>query len=54
MPKLFEGQVRFGIHAGPQHTTYADYISLWKTVENLGYDWASVLPRETSLIQRCR
>jgi alkanesulfonate monooxygenase SsuD/methylene tetrahydromethanopterin reductase-like flavin-dependent oxidoreductase (luciferase family) len=42
MPKIFEGEVRFGIHAGPQHTTYADYVSLWKTVEGLGYDWASV------------
>lgn len=42
MPKIFEGQVRFGIHAGPQHTTYADYLSLWQTVEDLGYDWASV------------
>jgi F420-dependent oxidoreductase-like protein len=40
--QIFEGQIRFGIHAGPQHTTYADYAHLWKTAEAMGYDWASV------------
>ena len=42
MPQIFDGQIRFGIHAGPQHTTYADYVHLWKTAESMGYDWASV------------
>lgn len=42
MPQLFDGQIRFGIHAGPQHTTYADYRDLWLTAESMGYDWASV------------
>jgi F420-dependent oxidoreductase-like protein len=42
MPQIFEGQVRFGIHAGPQHFTYADYLDLWRRAEALGYDWASV------------
>jgi F420-dependent oxidoreductase-like protein len=40
--QLFDGQIRFGIHAGPQHTTYADYRDLWRTAEDLGYDWVSV------------
>ena len=39
--QIFDGQIRFGIHAGPQDTTFADYLSLWKRVEELGYDWAS-------------
>lgn len=42
MTKIFGDQVRFGIHSGPQHTTYADYAALWKAAEDLGYDWASV------------
>jgi F420-dependent oxidoreductase-like protein len=42
MTQIFDGQVRFGIHAGPQQTSYADYVQLWKTVESMGYDWASV------------
>lgn len=40
--QIFAGQVRFGVHAGPQNTTYADYLQLWQRVEALGYDWASV------------
>ncbi len=40
--QIFEGQIRFGIHAGPQNTTFADYLDLWQTAEVLGYDWASV------------
>ena len=42
MAQIFDGQIRFGVHAGPQHTSYADYAQLWKTAESLGYDWASV------------
>lgn len=42
MAQIFAGQIRFGIHCGPQHTTYAQYAHLWQTVESLGYDWASV------------
>ena len=42
MAQIFDGQLRFGVHAGPQHTTYADYLQLWQTAEALGYDWASV------------
>jgi F420-dependent oxidoreductase-like protein len=40
--KIFSGQIRFGIHSGPQHTSYADYAALWRSAEELGYDWASV------------
>ncbi len=42
MAQIFDGQIRFGVHAGPQHTSYADYAHLWKTAESMGYDWASV------------
>lgn len=42
MAQIFNGQLRFGVHAGPQHVSYADYTHLWKTVEHLGYDWVSV------------
>jgi F420-dependent oxidoreductase-like protein len=34
--------VRFGIHAGQQNTSFDDYLKLWRTVEDLGFDWASV------------
>jgi F420-dependent oxidoreductase-like protein len=40
--QIFQGQVRFGIHSGPQNTTFADYLALWRTVEDVGFDWASV------------
>lgn len=36
------GEVRFGIHAGQQHSTFEAYLGLWKAVEDLGFDWASV------------
>lgn len=42
MPQIFDGQIRFGVHAGPQHVTYAEYRNLWQQVEAMGYDWASV------------
>jgi F420-dependent oxidoreductase-like protein len=42
MTQIFNGQIRFGVHAGPQHSTYADYLRLWCEVEAMGYDWASV------------
>src|SRR6266542_3858074 len=40
--QIFDGQIRFGIHAGPQHVSYAEYLELWQRAEALGYDWASV------------
>jgi hypothetical protein len=42
MTQIFNGRIRFGVHAGPQHTTYVDYLHLWQQVEAMGYDWASV------------
>ncbi len=38
----FDGQLRFGIHAGQQNTDYASYAALWERAEALGLDWASV------------
>jgi F420-dependent oxidoreductase-like protein len=40
--QIFGDDIRFGIHSGPQHTSYADYLSLWRNAEDLGYDWVSV------------
>ena len=40
--QIFDGELRFGIHAGQQNITLDDYIKLWEITENLGYDWASV------------
>jgi len=42
MAQIFDGQIRFGVHAGPQNTGYADSVRLWQTAEASGYDWASV------------
>lgn len=42
MAQIFDGQIRFGIHSGPQHTTFAEYLELWRATEDLGLDWASV------------
>jgi F420-dependent oxidoreductase-like protein len=33
--------IRFGIHSGPQNTSYEDYRDLWLRAEELGYDWVS-------------
>jgi F420-dependent oxidoreductase-like protein len=33
--------IRFGIHSGPQNTTYEEYRDLWLRAEELGYDWVS-------------
>jgi F420-dependent oxidoreductase-like protein len=38
----FDGQLRFGIHAGQQNTDYASYAELWRQAEAMGLDWASV------------
>lgn len=40
--QIFAGQVRFGIHAGPQERTFPEYLQLWRNAEEWGYDWASV------------
>lgn len=38
----FPEGLRFGIHGGQQYTDLPDYLELWRTVEDLGLDWASV------------
>lgn len=40
--QIFDGQIRFGVHSGQQNTSYEDYVNLWRSAEDLGYDWASV------------
>jgi F420-dependent oxidoreductase-like protein len=39
---LFPDHVRIGIHAGQQYTDFPSYLELWRTAEELGFDWASV------------
>jgi F420-dependent oxidoreductase-like protein len=50
-------RLRFGIHAGQQHTDFASYLELWRTAEELGLDWASVfdhfLPIQTDPTGPC-
>ena len=38
----FVDGLRFGIHAGQQYTDFPSYLTLWRTAEDLGLDWASV------------
>jgi F420-dependent oxidoreductase-like protein len=33
--------IRFGIHSGPQGTTYEECLALWTRAEELGFDWVS-------------
>jgi F420-dependent oxidoreductase-like protein len=34
--------VRFGVHTGLQHTTIAELRELWRTIEDLEFDWISI------------
>lgn len=38
----FPDGLRFGIHGGQQYTDYPGCVELWRTVEDLGLDWASI------------
>jgi F420-dependent oxidoreductase-like protein len=42
MAQLFDGQLRFGVHAGPQHATAGQVRELWRVAEAVGLDWVSV------------
>ncbi len=42
MAQIHHGQVRFGVHSGQQNTDFESYLQLWRSVEDLGFDWASV------------
>lgn len=57
MTQIFQGQVRFGIHSGQQNATFEEYVTLWRRVEELGFDWASVfdhfLPIQSDPEGRC-
>ena len=39
--QLFGDDIRFGVHSGPQHTSFDDYRDRWLRCEELGYDWVS-------------
>ncbi len=39
---IFGDSLRFGIHSGPQNTSFSEYRRLWERAEALGLDWASV------------
>jgi F420-dependent oxidoreductase-like protein len=39
--QIFGPEIRFGVHSGPQHTSFEDYRDLWLRCEELGYDWVS-------------
>ena len=34
--------VRFGVHAGLQHTSIAELRELWARIEAFGFDWISI------------
>src|SRR6059036_2660636 len=35
-------QVKFGVHAGLQHTSIPELRDLWGRIEQLGFDWISI------------
>ncbi|HZN91039.1 MAG TPA: TIGR03560 family F420-dependent LLM class oxidoreductase [Thermoleophilaceae bacterium] len=39
--QIFGDELRFGVHSGPQNTSFDDYRDLWLRSEKLGYDWVS-------------
>ena len=39
--QIFGDDIRFGVHSGPQNTTFEDYRDLWLRCEELGYEWVS-------------
>src|SRR6266511_3610796 len=38
---IFGNDIRFGVHSGPQNTSFDEYRDLWVRCEELGYDWVS-------------
>src|ERR671928_1676429 len=34
--------LKFGVHAGLQHTSIAELQELWSRIEALGFDWISI------------
>jgi F420-dependent oxidoreductase-like protein len=39
--QIYGDAIRFGVHSGPQHTSYEDYRDVWLRCEELGFDWVS-------------
>jgi F420-dependent oxidoreductase-like protein len=39
--QIFGDAIRFGVHSGPQNTSFEDYRDRWLRCEELGYDWVS-------------
>jgi F420-dependent oxidoreductase-like protein len=39
--QIFGDALRFGVHSGPQNTTYESYRDVWLRAEELGFDWVS-------------
>jgi alkanesulfonate monooxygenase SsuD/methylene tetrahydromethanopterin reductase-like flavin-dependent oxidoreductase (luciferase family) len=39
--QIYGDDIRFGVHSGPQNTSFEDYRDLWLRCEELGYDWVS-------------
>ena len=39
--QIFGDDVRFGVHSGPQDTSFEEYRDRWVRCEELGYDWVS-------------
>src|SRR3954471_17499948 len=39
--QIFGDDVRFGVHSGPQHTSYEDYRDVWVRCEQVGFEWVS-------------
>ena len=39
--QIFGDDIRFGVHSGPQNTSFDDYRELWLRCEELGFEWVS-------------
>ncbi len=36
------GQIRFGVHTGPQNCTYDDLVRVWRYADTAGFYWTSI------------
>jgi F420-dependent oxidoreductase-like protein len=39
--QIFGDDIRFGVHSGPQNTSFDDYRERWLRCEELGFEWVS-------------
>jgi F420-dependent oxidoreductase-like protein len=39
--QIFGEDIRFGVHSGPERTTFEDYREIWVRSEQLGFEWVS-------------